>query len=502
MNAHTIIDRFGEEYEVAWRPQAGPQHALLTCPLPEIFFGGARGGGKTDGVLGKYGVKAQRYREGFNALFLRKELPMLDDAIERSRNIYGPIGATFNEQKKQWRFPSGGRLRFRPLERIADADKYQGQNVSDACVEEAGLYPDPGPIDRLNGVLRSASGVPTQLILTGNPGGAGQSWINKRYVEPHPAGMKPIIRELGNGRSHVAIYIPSRIENNRILLDHDPDYINRLYLVGSEALVKAWLLGDWNAIEGAFFPWRPDRHVIEPFYIPDDWLRFASFDWGSASPFAWGWFTVVPRDLRGINGEFIPRGALVKYREWYGATPNASGVYTGLKMENGDVARGVLTREGAEFDARGFMLKKPAERITYRVADPSIFNESGGPSIAEQMARQGVHMRPADNTRVPGLGHISGWSNMISRLVGDGEDPMLYYFKSCRHSIRTIPVLQHDPDKPEDLDTKAEDHIADADRYACSSRPWVPASAPKPKRDTGYRSSGSKSFPGTSIKGG
>jgi hypothetical protein len=35
----------------AWRPQEGPQKALVDCPLKEIFFGGTRGGGKTDGVL-------------------------------------------------------------------------------------------------------------------------------------------------------------------------------------------------------------------------------------------------------------------------------------------------------------------------------------------------------------------------------------------------------------------------------------------------------------------
>jgi hypothetical protein len=40
----------------AWRPQAGPQKALVDCPLKEIFFGGTRGGGKTDGVLGKWAL--------------------------------------------------------------------------------------------------------------------------------------------------------------------------------------------------------------------------------------------------------------------------------------------------------------------------------------------------------------------------------------------------------------------------------------------------------------
>ena len=48
---------------------------------------------------------------------------------------------------------------------------------------------------------------------------------------------------------------------------------------------------------------------------------------------------------------------------------------------------------------------------------------------------------------------------------------MLYVFDTCREFIRTVPVLPHDPDRPEDLDTTAEDHIADEARYACLSRP-------------------------------
>ena len=50
----------------AWRPQEGPQKALVDCPLKEIFFGGTRGGGKTDGVLGKWALKEKR--QGFNRM--------------------------------------------------------------------------------------------------------------------------------------------------------------------------------------------------------------------------------------------------------------------------------------------------------------------------------------------------------------------------------------------------------------------------------------------------
>jgi hypothetical protein len=41
-------------------------------------------------------------------------------------------------------------------------------------------------------------------------------------------------------------------------------------------------------------------------------------------------------------------------------------------------------------------------------------------------------------------------------------------------------VLQHDPDRAEDLDTTQQDHAADDWRYACNSRPWMKPTPKKP----------------------
>lgn len=443
----------------------------MDCPLPEIFYGGARGGGKTDGVLGKYALKAKRYGHHFNAVFFRRELPMLDDAIERSQEIYGPLGAQWQDQKKTWRFPHGGRLRFRPLESVRDAEKYQGQNLTDACVEEAGQYPDPRPIDRINGVLRSAHGVPTQLLLTGNPGGPGQGWIKARYIDPHATGMKVLVRKLPNGKDHRYVYIPSRVENNRILMHSDPEYINRLYLVGSPELVNAWLSGDWDAIEGSFFPeFSTAKHVVEPIELPAHWTRFRAMDWGSAKPFSVGWYAVSDGELRQF-----PRGALIKYREWYGMKEGSPNV--GLKLTAEEVGAGIKARE---LPRDG---QKP-ETITYGVLDPSAFAEDGGPSIA---SRLGVFFREADNKRVAQAGAMGGWDQVRARLKGEEGLPMLYFFSTCRDTIRTLPAMQHDQLRAEDMDSDGEDHAADETRYACMSRPYVTSISKPEPRSRDYR---------------
>lgn len=441
---------------IVWAPQPGPQEALINCYVPEILYGGARGGGKTDGILGKYAIKSRRYGRRFNAVFFRKEMPQQDDLIERAKQIYLPLGADWNEYHKRFTMPGGGRIRFRPLENVIDAQKYQGQNLTDAAVEEAGNYASSAPLDMLFGCLRSTTGVPVQLMLSANPGGPGHHWLKSRFIDPCPVGMKVLRRPLPNGAEHQYVYIPSKVQNNQILLSQDPGYVDRLHLVGSPELVRAWLAGDWNVIAGAFFnEFSADQHVIEPFEIPEHWARIRAGDWGSAKPFSIGWYAVSDGSI-----EAIPRGALVKYREWYGMVDGQPNV--GLKLTAEEVAQGIVSRETYTHNG-----KKVRERIDDSVLDPAAFSQDGGPSIAERMERCGVLWRRADNARIARGGAMGGWDQLRYRLKGR----LLLLFSTCIHTIRTIPALQHDQHKAEDVDTDGEDHAPDETRYACMSRP-------------------------------
>ena len=56
------------------------------------------------------------------------------------------------------------------------------------------------------------------------------------------------------------------------------------------------------------------------------------------------------------------------------------------------------------------------------------------------------------------------------------------FIRACEDFIRTIPQLQYDAHKVEEVDTEGEDHIADEWRYFCMSRPITPMEAkPEPK---------------------
>jgi len=447
---------------ILWAPQEGPQTALLQCPIFEVFYGGARGGGKTEGSIGDWLEHSSTYGEAAIGIFVRRKFKQLAEVIARTKQIFPKMGGKYNEQKAEWRMPGGGRLKFVYLERDSDAEEYQGHNYTRVYVEEVTNFPTPGPINKLRATLRSGSGVPVGMRLTGNPGGPGHNWVKDRYINPDPKGYKVIAEECDveiDGIMRTVklerVFIPSKLGDNMLLLRNDPTYVLRLRQSGSEALVKAWLEGNWDIVDGAFFHVDEEIHVKSRDYIrfaPPNTVRFRSFDWGSAKPFSVGWWAIC--DGTWPQSDPLPFGALFRYREWYGA----AGPNKGLYMTADRVEESLLAMEERD------------ERVRYAVADPAIFIRNGGPSIAESMAR--CRWRRADNKRQP------GWDQVRQRLQGDiinGEVvPMMYFADNCEDTLRTLPVLQHDEDDIEDLDTDGEDHAADEIRYACMSRPWRP----------------------------
>jgi hypothetical protein len=448
-----------EKIVTVWEAQPGPQAAFVGCPVFEIFFGGARGGGKTDAVLGEWAIHADDYKADAIGLMVRRTRIELLETYERARLIYTKFGASFTQNPMRVTMPNGARLTFAYLERDADAEQYQGASYTRVYIEEAGNFPSPVPIMKLMATLRSGAGVPVGIRLTGNPGGPGHQWVRARYIDPEPMGWRIIKSAEGLDR----IYIPSRVRDNAYL---GPDYVQRLRASGSPELVRAWLEGDWSVVSGAFFPeFSMERHVIAPRSLPEHWLRFRSFDWGSARPFACHWWAVSD----GSDG--IARGALVNYREWYGMRTGEPNV--GLRMTAEVIAAGIKAREA---DDTGTMTG---------VADPAMFAEDGGPSIAHRMMGLGVHFRPADNKRVAGRGAMGGWDQVRARLEGDADGaPMLLLFSTSRDLIRTLPALQHDDARPEDVDSDMEDHAPDSCRYACMSRPFVRDTAKPVVRDS------------------
>jgi len=443
------------------------QGEALNTVATELLYGGAAGGGKSH-MMRVAAILWCSTIPGLQVYLFRRLSP---DLIKN--HMEGPKG--FRAVLAPWvqagfihivedeiRFWNGSKIYLCHCKDEKDRFKYQGAEIHVLLIDELTHFTDT--IYRfLRGRVR-AVGLPEladeykgkfpKIVAGSNPGNVGHQWVKNSFID----GCQPMeIRQMPDSEGGMLRqYIPARLDDNPSMQQDDPTYRARLRGLGSEALVRAMEDGDWNIIEGAYFDcWSPSM-VIRPFTIPKHWTRFRSFDWGSARPFSVGWWALAAEDFV-HEGKRIPKGAMVRYREWYGCKPNKPN--TGLKLTAEEVAKGILKREDKQ------------EKINYSVADPAIFAEDGGPSIAERM--KGVIFQPADNKRVASSGHIGGWDQLRDRMKGEDDRPMLYCFNTCHDSIRTIPALQHDDKKPEDIDTESEDHAADEWRYAAMSRPYI-----------------------------
>jgi hypothetical protein len=437
-------------------PQTGPQTAFIHSPVDVTVYGGARGGGKTHGSLGDFWIHAEIYGVYASGLMIRKTREDLKDTIKTGVIMYGSA-AKYIEKGNFFHFRNGARLYCAYLENEADAAHYQGWSLTRVYIEELTQFLTSDPILRLLATLRSAHGVPCRMKCTCNPGGPGHHWVKEWSIDH---GAYQIVTDADTGITRV--FIPAKLTDNPALLKADPGYVNKLRAVGSPQLVEAWLDGNWNIIEGAFFPeFRPSRHVITPCDIPEDWTRFRAGDWGSAHPFSFGWYAVV-QDTFLHDDRLIPRGALIRYREYYGMEKGKPNV--GLKLPAEEVAREIVAKE----------TNGKREHIDYGILDPAAFAVISGPSIGETLIKGGAIFRRADNTRTSRDKRMGGFDQIRARLKGNEDgDPMLFIFSTGVHLIRTLPIMQHDVNNMEDMDTQGEDHAVDELRYACLSRPFL-----------------------------
>lgn len=455
-----------------WEPQPGPQSLAIAAQfVDELMFGGARGGGKSDFLLGDY-LQDTDQGAAWQGIIFRRSYPELEELIKRAREIFPAYGAIWKVADKTFVFPGGATLKMRHVETESDCDKYQGHQYTWIGWDELTNWPDLKSYKKLKACLRSAAGVKNKRIRSSaNPGGIGHHAVKAYFVDPAPKGMELLTNTDEDGYTTTRMFIPSKVYDNKLLLDNDPGYISRLREIGSPELVRAWLEGDWNVITGSYYPeFSVEKHVIAPFKMPEHWVRFRAMDWGSAKPFCVLWLAIVSEAYELPDGRFLPTGSIVVYRELYGwnGTPNV-----GIRWSATKVAQEIKRCE-------------TGDRITYGVLDPAAFSRDSGPSHAERMATEGVMFRRADNNR------IGGWDIVRDRLCGiDGDAdrnygvgvPMLYFFKGCVHIIRTLPAMQHDINDPEDCDSDGEDHAPDTLRYGCMSRPWRrPRPIPQDKR--------------------
>ena len=299
--------------------------------------------------------------------------------------------------------------------------------------------------------LRSvATDLPIFMRATTNPGGRGHHWVKKMFIDPAPYGNSfdatdiettEVLRyPAGHAKAGKPLFkrrfIPARLSDNPYLAKQG-DY-EAMLLSLPEQQRRQLLDGDWDIKEGAAFT-EFDRniHVVEPFAIPSNWVKFRSCDYGYGSKSGVLWFAVSPSEQ------------IIVYRELYVSKVLAT-----------DLADMILELEENDGGMR------------YGVLDSSLWHKRGdtGPSLAEQMIQRGCRWRPSDRSKGS---RVAGKNEIHRRLQVDEftEEPRLVFFNNCVNVTSQLPSLPIDKKNPEDIDTLSEDHLYDALRYGIMSRP-------------------------------
>ena len=443
-------------------PPSEKQKLFLTANTMHIGFGGARGGGKSWSVRTKAKLLALNYH-GIKILIVRRTFPeLVNNHINFLQTELHGV-ARYNKTEKIFTFPNGSSIKFGYCNNDKDLDQYQGAEYDVIFLDEATQLQEMW-IKKIIACVRGVNEFPKRVYYTCNPGGASHGYFKRLFID----------RQYEDGE-HPDNYtfIQSLVTDNKALMASQPDYIKQLEALPPK-LKEAWLYGRWDIFEGQFFEdfrTTPDiekcaaagitpeealvqhrwTHVIEPFDMNvgerRGWNIMRSYDFGYNKPFSLGYWAV---DYDGV---------LYRIMEMYGCTQTPD---EGVKWSPDEQFKRI-----SQFEREHPWLK--GRKIVDSVADPAIWDQSRGESIAETAARYGIYFTPGDNNRIP------GWMQVHYRLQFDENGySRMYVFNNCKAFIRTMPLMMYSETRPEDLDTKLEDHCPDEVRYMCMSRPISP----------------------------
>ena len=425
------------------------QYLFLLDHHRHVAFGGARGGGKSWVVDFKAVLLARKYgrpnewSQGIRICIIRRTLQdLMKNHLTQLKLLIGKA-ATYNSNDKCFYFKNGATIQLAYCNHDKDSDHFMGVEYDVIFIEEA-TQMEPDWLKKIVTSCRGVNEFPHRCYYTCNPGGPGHAYIKRLFVDR---------KYLEDEDPEDYSFIQSLVTDNTILQQYSPEYVK--FLDGlPPKLRSAWRDGNWEIYEGMYFEsfrnnpagYKDKRwtHVIDPIPIKSYWPIYRSFDWGYNKPFSCGWYTVDDD------------GVIYRIAELYGVQKSGGESIPdmGVKWVPEKVFSEIQKMEHEHPLLKG-------RQIT-GVADPAIWDAQFGKSIAETAEKYQIYFEPGDHERIP------GWMQCQYRLMFDDEGYANFYvFNTCPEFIRTIVTLQYDEHRPEDLDTKGEDHIADEWRYLC-----------------------------------
>lgn len=462
-----------------WACNKGPQREFLFGKLGavrEVMYGGAKGGGKSEAIGPKALLHVNEHPQWARVLILRKDYPQLSELIERMKPMCLAMGGTYNKTEKVWVFPRGARIKFGHL--TDGWTPYWGHEYSLMVIDEITrcIHSETEYISLL-GSLRNSHGVPCQVIVLTNPGGAGHEWVKARFLNVPP---RTIQREHATGLERV--FIPALLSDN----PHLPaDYRATLEQL-PDAEKRAFLEGNWDAFTGQVFDLKPGIHIwtweqLNAFYglpkgnttIPKDWNRYRSYDHGYNHPSATYWHAVPPD------------GRAIVYRE----------LYTIAKDRNGQPVANQGSKMAPQLVAETIQAYSESETYAASWCGPDLFAEvrqdmAGGVKIATHFQNAGIYFtawNAGPGSRIAGKQALHARMHYETDKQGQLTTPPAFLVLEgvAPHLVRTFASLEYSTVNVELWDKTSEDHAADSVTGFCKMRAWAPINTRK--QDTGWR---------------
>lgn len=456
--------------KVAWQPNSRPQSLFCASTEDEVFYGGAKGGAKSDAVVAKPLRQVGLYR--FKALILRQTFGEVQELIDRSHLIYPSVGKpSWNGSLKRWRWPNpkthtgagGGVVQFGHCKSVEEVKQFHGGEWANIYFDELADVADPAIWTQLLPEVRCPNPeVKRQAGGTGNPGRPGHGWCKRRWLVPCGKKGEKIYRyDLqvpGMGTvTRTRRFIPAKVTDNPVYAN-DPIYMANLMSL-PKVLRQQLLYGDWDVGFGMALDELDETvHFVPAFTPPSHWRQFGAFDWGYQHPWVFGHYCVSED------------GAIYKIN-----------TVRGRHMSDRRIAERIHA-------------KVPVAELNYIVAGHDCWAEhkarrdDATESTAERFAKEGIHLTQASIARYAGLKNFReqvAWQELLPPLEEGGEyqdaEPNFFWMDTdANHkSFENIQVITVDPDDPEDaleIDADATsgeggDDDYDETRYALASRP-------------------------------
>src|SRR5512138_1870524 len=387
-----------------------------------VGYGGARGGGKSHWLLAQMGADdCQRVPE-LKCLLLRKVgKANMEHFEDLRRRLFGGLKHDFSAYRGVLTFGNGSRIIAGHFQAEKDIDAYLGLEYDVIGIEEATTLSSRKHQDISTCCRTSKGNWRPRIYSTTNPGGIGHAWYRTRFVLPFQERRETETR-----------FVPARVSDNAY---NNPEYRKVLESLNGWQR-RAWLDGDWDLAAGQYFTsFRREVHVIPDFDETRAREWFAALDYGFAH------YTVVLLGCTDGDGNVFVVDEHAE-RMW-------------LPQRHAAAIRAMLARhrvavESSELRVESGVKTRPLQLSDLRrfVAGADVFSrQSDGTTIAQQYAREGISLRPANMDR------INGWAEVLQGF-GDadgGVPPRLFIHRRCGRLVETVPALQHDPNRPEDV---------------------------------------------------